>query len=94
MRRIHISAKAKRSIQRQMIWYLNNAGATFVNTMIRNFEDAFDSLATMPTIGREYGIINNHKILQFPVKRKSVVYYRYTETDLYIINIAFSKDIK
>lgn len=89
MRKINVLPKCQGRIDRQVIWYQNNAGMSFASTMIKTLQKDFQTLASMPTIGRPYRVSNGHQYYTMPSKKKADIIYRFDDETLYIADVIF-----
>lgn len=90
MRQIHLSKASKNKLLRQSIWYMANKGESFVRTMMKNINKDIITLSEMPQIGKPCYIADGIQMYKMPSKKKAVIIYSFTHTDLYIADILFA----
>lgn len=91
-RLIHIDAKVKRTIEKASDWYIENRNRQFAKTMLRNFAKTIETTAAMPTIGKVYKTINGIEYRSIVAHKGSIIYYHYTDTDIYFDSIVFTRN--
>lgn len=89
MRKLRVLPSCRAKINKQIIWYLDNAGMSFVKTMTKNLNRDFNALAFMPTIGKKYKFINGRQYYTFPSKKKADIIYWMDDETLYIVDVIF-----
>ncbi len=88
--RLRISERASDRLQDQAKWYIENAGYSFVKTMLDEFWNDVDRLCVMPTIGRKTDIPGKHEIRVFISNKKCLIKYWFNTRTLYIVDIVFT----
>lgn len=88
--RLKISEKASDKLQDQVVWYVENAGTSFAQTLLTELWNDVDRLCTMPTIGRKTGLPSKHEIRVFISNRKCLIKYWYNTRTLYVVDIVFT----
>lgn len=91
-RLIHIDSKVKRTIEKASDWYVENRNRQFAKTMLRNFAKTMELAAATPTIGKLYKTINGIEYRSMVVHKGSVIYYHYTDTDIYFDSVVFTRN--
>lgn len=87
-RLIHIDSKVKRTIEKASDWYMKNRNRQFAKTFAKTMELA----AATPTIGKLYKTINGIEYRSMVVHKGSVIYYHYTDTDIYFDSVVFTRN--
>lgn len=91
-RLIHIDSKVKNTIEKVSDWYIVNRNSQFAKTMLRNFAKSMEAVALMPTIGKHYKTVNGIEYRSLTVHRGSIIYYHYTDTDIYFDSVVFTRN--
>lgn len=87
---LKISKRASDKLQDQVVWYVENVGSSFAQTLLKSFWDDVDSLCAMPTIGRKTDIPSRHEIHVFISNKKCLIKYWYNTRTLYVVDIVFA----
>ena len=88
--RLKISEKASDKLQDQVLWYIENAGYSYAETLLTEFWNDVNRLCAMPTIGRKTDIPSRHEIRVFISNKKCLIKYWYNTRTLYVVDIVFT----
>lgn len=89
MRKIRILPFCQKRIDRQIIWYAENAGTSFIKTMLKNLQNDIHTLSSMPSIGKKKYEADGHQYYTFPSKKKAEIIYWFDDETLYIADVVF-----
>lgn len=89
MRTVKVLPKCQGKINKQILWYKNNAGMSYARTMINNLQRDLFTLASMPTIGKKLKVSNGQQFYVMPSKKKAEIIYRFDDETLYITDVIF-----
>lgn len=75
MERLGVKTEAKvlRKLNDATLWYLANRGNSFVETMLKNYQEAIVALSYTPTIGRVVRNTSTREYRSFVIHKKCIL---------------------
>lgn len=92
MERLSIKTEARvfRKLNNATLWYLENLDCSFVETMLKNYQEAVSTLSYIPTIGRVARKTATREYRTFVAHKKCIIVYWYNSKALHITDIIFT----
>lgn len=83
-----------RKLNNATLWYLENRDSTFVETMLKNYQEAVTALSLTPTIGRVVRKTSTREYRSYVVHKKCILVYWYNSKTVYITDLIFTDTFK
>lgn len=96
MERLSVKTEARvfRKLNNATLWYLENLDRSFVETMLKNYQEAVTALSYIPTIGRVVRKTSTREYRTFIAHKRCILVYWYNSKNLHITDIIFTDTFK
>lgn len=96
MERLGVKTEARviRKLNNAALWYLENRDSTFVETMLKNYQEAVTALSYTPTIGRVIRKTSTREYRTYVAHKKCILVYWCNRQTLYITDLIFADTFK
>ncbi len=96
MERLGVKTEARvfRKLNNATLWYLENRDSSFVETMLKNYQEAVTTLSYFPTVGRTVRKTTTREYRAYVAHKKCILVYWYNSKTLYITDLIFTDTFK
>ncbi|MCQ2202353.1 MAG: hypothetical protein MJZ27_09735 [Bacteroidales bacterium] len=91
---VKTEARVIRKLNNATLWYLENRDRSFVETMLKNYQEAVVSLSHTPTMGNVVRKNQTREYRTYVVHKKCILVYWYNSKNLYITDLIFTNTFK